>query len=229
MCISYFISINPVPLMCVWFYVVICRLFSKYKHVGAVNYFVWVVQISHVWCVLLYRHTPLRFNSFRILLHSVGECGNPSMSIMICLVCSKFVTGHVQCCFQVKLVCTVWVVCVFVCVWMSLGFKAGIDCLPTEFCLVEDSLWVRLLVELPVVVLSSIWLTHCATSFIVLSIISPWSVSYVWAWLWQNRANLCWSTLIDRWWKTNTINFWILNYTMHTYWVWGWLSNGGHV
>ena len=46
--------------------------------------------------VLLYLHKPLRFNSCIILLCSVGEYDNASMFIMICLACSKFVTGCVM-------------------------------------------------------------------------------------------------------------------------------------
>ena len=66
--------------------------------------------------------------------------------------------------------------CVFVQVWTSPGFKARIHCLSrVQSC--GESLGVKLLVGLPVVVLSSIWLTDCVTCFIVSSIISLWSVS----------------------------------------------------
>ena len=37
----------------------------------------------YVLCKLLYWHTPSRFNSWRILLHSLGECDEASMSIII--------------------------------------------------------------------------------------------------------------------------------------------------
>ena len=40
MCISYFIGIDPVPMMYVWCGGVTCRLLLKYKDVGAVIYFV---------------------------------------------------------------------------------------------------------------------------------------------------------------------------------------------
>ena len=44
---------------------------------------------------LLYWHKPLRFNSWKMLLCSSGECNKASMSIIICFVLSKFVIGSV--------------------------------------------------------------------------------------------------------------------------------------
>ena len=46
-------------------------------------------------CDLLYWHKQLRFNSWRILLHSLGDCDKGSMSIILCLVLSKFAIGSV--------------------------------------------------------------------------------------------------------------------------------------
>ena len=81
--------------MCVWCDGITCWLFYKYKDVEAVNYLFEFLN-KYACCVLLYLHNQLMFNSYIILLHSVGECDNASMSIMISLVYSKFVTGCVM-------------------------------------------------------------------------------------------------------------------------------------
>ena len=63
--------------------------------------------------------------------------------------------------------------CVYEC---HLGSEQGlIVCL--QSCKTEVLLKFKLLVGLPVVVLGSVWLTVCTTCFIVLSMISPWSLS----------------------------------------------------
>ena len=46
-------------------------------------------------CVLLYLRKPWRFSSYKILFCTVGECNNTSMFIIICLACSKHVSGCV--------------------------------------------------------------------------------------------------------------------------------------
>ena len=65
---------------------------------------------------------------------------------------------------------------VAVCLWMSHVFRAGIENL-SGLLSCEVLLESKLLAALSAVVLSSIWLTVCATCFNILSMISPWSVS----------------------------------------------------
>ena len=45
---------------------------------------------------MLYLHKPLRFNDCMIVLHSVVEYDNLSMSIIICLVCLNIVMGGIM-------------------------------------------------------------------------------------------------------------------------------------
>ena len=65
--------------------------------------------------------------------------------------------------------------CFFFVYGHHLGFGLGVDHL-FEILLCGESFRVRLLVGLPVLFLNSIWLTDCATYFIVSSIMSPCSV-----------------------------------------------------
>ena len=55
------------------------------------------------------------------------ECDNASMSIMICLVCSKVVTGGIM----LSLAECVFFICVdfaFLCVCMTCGFRSRVVC-----------------------------------------------------------------------------------------------------
>ena len=61
---------------------------------------------------------------------------------------------------------------VVVCLCMSIAFKVGTDCLSGVLSC-EVSLKSKSLVGLPVVVLSSVWLSVCTTCFIISSMISP--------------------------------------------------------
>ena len=84
----------------------------------------------------------------------MGECNNASMSIMICLVCSMFVTKCVMS-YLVMLLCR----CEFVVCWFvyehHLGLGWGLTaCLGS--CHVGSPLGLYLLVELPVLLLSSV-------------------------------------------------------------------------
>ena len=114
------------------------------------------------------------FNHCRILLHSVVECNNASVSIIICLVCSNVVTG---------------------CVILSLGECVLCICVDS-ICLCMYGMWIYILGGFKSVVLlwgvigdficsstahtfdvSNVWLFVCVMYFIVSSIMSPWSVS----------------------------------------------------
>ena len=72
-------------------------------------------------------HKPLRFNDCMILLHSVMECDNVSMSIIICLVCSDIIIGVAMLSLG-KCVLFMFVDLVFVCLCMVCGFTSWVGC-----------------------------------------------------------------------------------------------------
>ena len=122
---------------------------------------------KYAWHELLYLHKPLRFNSCRILLCSVGECDNTSVHYDLF---GLFKICNWICNDVFRWSWSIGMSCVFVCVWMSLGFGSRIDCLfGTLLC--GRLLQVKSLVESPVLVLSSIWLTDCVTCFIFSSVV----------------------------------------------------------
>ena len=130
---------------------------------------------TYACCVLLYLHKPWRFNSCIFLFYSVRESDTISIFIMISLACLKSVAGCVML-FLGETGLWVWIGCVFLCKWMSLGFDV-LDWQTVCNMVMWGSLWVKPLIRLLVLVLHRVWLPHWATCFIVSSIMSPWSIS----------------------------------------------------
>ena len=109
-----------------------------------------------------------------ILLRSVVECDNASMSIIICLVCSNVVTGGVMLSLG-ECVLFIFGDFVFVCLCMVCRFTSWVG--SKSGVLSWGSLEVLFAIVLSTFDVSSVCLIVCVTCFIVLSNMSLWSAS----------------------------------------------------
>ena len=140
---------------------------------GAANYAVGFLKYV---CLkqLIYLHKPLQFHSSRILLHSSGVCDKASMLIIICFVLSNLWLGWSWCGMLSLSHKSPFVGELFVLEHL-LCSKWGLVACP-KFCHVSHFSKPKWLLDVPPVVINSVWLSICTTFLSVSLTASPWSV-----------------------------------------------------